>query len=254
MQGTSRRRPGRVPVLALVASLIVGPAAAVGAAHPDPGSDPVLPHVRLVPRGQRVALTFDDGPHPVWTPVLLDLLDEYDVTATFFVSGWRAVDYPDLVTEMVVRGHSVQPHGWDHVPMTGFSNAFIRNDLERNVAELMAAGAPMPTCFRPPYGATNQRVAGVAAEFGLATILWDVDSYDYVHASVEGTIAAVTGSLEAGDVILLHDLYGWIHRDSLPAIIDTVRSRGLRFDTICDDRAPQRFAQLRLDRIPQRPI
>lgn len=208
---------------------------------------------RLEPRHGRVALTFDDGPHPKWTPVILDVLDEYDVTATFFITGFRAEHYPELVAEIVRRGHSVQVHGYAHALMTGFSSTWVRTDLERNIAQIVAAGGS-PSCWRPPYGASNQRVRDIATDLGLDTVLWDADSGDYAGASVTGAVRNVLRGLEDGDVILMHDLYGFIHDDSLPQIIDAVRARGLRFDTICDDRPPQRFAETRLLRMPNDPI
>jgi peptidoglycan/xylan/chitin deacetylase (PgdA/CDA1 family) len=197
--------------------------------------------VRLVPRGDRVALTFDDGPHPVWTPVILDILDEYDVTATFFVSGWRIANHPEILDDIVRRGHSVQPHGYQHVRMTLYSDGWIQDDLERNAAQIVAAEGAEPSCWRPPYGAVNQRVRDVATGIGLATALWDVDSYDYVHSSADLSVSNVLDDLQAGDVILMHDLYGFIHDESLPRIIEGIRARGLRFDTICDERPVQRF-------------
>lgn len=245
-------RASRLSVVLVVA--VLGAVSAPLAQAGDTAAGGVAAEVRLVPREGRVALTFDDGPHPVWTPVILDVLDEYGVTATFFVTGFRAEQHPELVAEIVRRGHSVQPHGWAHARMTDFGSGWVASDLERNVAQIVAAGAPQPTCFRPPYGVTNARVTGVAGELGLDVVLWDVDSRDYVHASVDGSVRSVTRGLGAGDVVLMHDLYGWVHRESLPQIIGWVRSRGLRFDTICDERPAQRFGEARLVVLPTHPI
>jgi peptidoglycan/xylan/chitin deacetylase (PgdA/CDA1 family) len=210
--------------------------------------------VRLVPRGDRVALTFDDGPHPRWTPVILDILDEYEITATFFVSGWRIDNHPEILADVVRRGHSVQPHGWNHVRMTRYSSPWVQDDLERNIAQIVDAGGARSTCWRPPYGVSNRRVRGVASGLGLDTVLWDADSYDYAHASAALSVHHVLDDLEAGDVILMHDLYGFIHDESLPQIIEAIRARGLRFDTICDDRPVQRFEVKRLVRPTRGPI
>lgn len=209
---------------------------------------------RITPRDGRVALTFDDGPHPRWTPVILDLLDEYEVSATFFITGFRAEQYPEIVADIVRRGHSVQPHGYAHARMVDFSSPWVQKDLQRNIDQIVAAGGAQPTCWRPPYGVANSRVRDVAAELGFDTVLWDAESRDYAGASVSGAVRNVLRGLEDGDVILLHDLYGFIHDDSLPQIIEGVRARGLRFDTICDDRPTQRFDESRLDRMPGGPI
>lgn len=234
-------------VLALV--LMAAPAAA----H-EIFDQPEPTEVRVEPRADRVALTFDDGPHPIWTPVILDLLDQYDVTATFFITGFRAERHPELVAEIVRRGHSVQPHGWAHALMTSFSSTWVRDDLQRNVDQIVAAGGATPTCWRPPHGVSNDRVRGVAADLGLDTALWDADSRDYVHSSANLAVRNVLDDLRPGDVILMHDLYGFIHDDSLPVIIEAIRARGWRFDTICDDRPLQGFEVERPIGLPDEPV
>jgi peptidoglycan/xylan/chitin deacetylase (PgdA/CDA1 family) len=214
--------------------LLIGSYPAGAADHP---STPVH-QARVVPRPGRVALTFDDGPHPKWTPVVLDVLEEYDVRATFFVNGFRVDAYPEVAAEVVRRGHSLQNHGYGHQRLTELSDRGVRSDIVRGAESIIDATGIAPTCLRPPWGLTSGRIRGIAGGTGEMTVLWTVDSADYAHQSGAKSIERVLHDLHAGDIILMHDSIGWAARDALPTIIEAVRAAGLEFDTICDDRWP----------------
>jgi len=162
-----------------------------------------------------VALTFDDGPNPAATPSLLELLGRRGVAATFFVWGEQAHEHPDLVREVLERGHRVQPHCWSHVSHWTLQPAAIRADIDAVTALLEALGAPAPTLWRPPYGHT---LAGAtreaAAERGLALAGWTINPHDYeghdATSMYRGVSAALAG--EEHSVLLLHDG----HRESGP--------------------------------------
>jgi peptidoglycan/xylan/chitin deacetylase (PgdA/CDA1 family) len=192
---------------------------------------------RVRPRPGRVALTFDDGPHPTWTPVVLDVLDEYGVKATFFVNGFRVQAYPEVAAEIVRRGHSLQNHTYGHNRLPLLSDGGIRHDIVRGADTIFEATGAVCTCLRPPWGLVNSRVRRVTADAGESIILWTVDSMDYSHQSAARTVETVLEDLGAGDIILMHDSLGWVARDALPVIIATVRARGLEFDTLCDQRS-----------------
>ena len=192
--------------------------------------------IRTVPRPGRVALTFDDGPNPTWTPVILDLLDEYQVKATFFVNGYRILAYPDLAAEVVRRGHSLQNHGYGHQRMTEVSDTVARLEVVRGAQSILDDAGVVSTCFRPGWGLSSARTRRITADVHHATLLWTVDSGDYAHQSGAGNIARILADLDAGDVVLMHDSIGWAARDSLPTIIEAVRAAGMEFDTLCDPR------------------
>jgi peptidoglycan/xylan/chitin deacetylase (PgdA/CDA1 family) len=244
------RRAGLALVLGL---LVVGvatctPASATGPSTPAapvalllsaaaPTTD--APPVRIVPRSGTLALTFDDGPDPRWTPVLLDILDAYGVKATFFVLGWKVDAYPYLAREMVARGHSLQVHSYQHFNLTTLSDARVTRELQHTSDAIQRATGVVPTCFRPPGGYTNRRVRALAASLGFTQVLWSADSGDYSHQSTAALRAwAVRTPWHSGDVALGHEIWGSIWQYALGDVIQTIRSRNLSFDTICEDLTP----------------
>lgn len=241
MRGGTHRVKQLLLVIAIIGGLVgQDPAASAITVRvsAEPASD-IEVGARLVPRDGRVALTFDDGPHPRWTPVILDLLDELDVRATFYVLGFKLEKYPEIGAEIVRRGHSLQPHAWDHSAFTLLSNDRLRSHLQRSIDLIVEVGGPVPTCVRPPFGATSDRVERVAAEVGLDVIIWDINSRDYAHQSPTWTVRHSVNWTQPGHVILMHDTVGYVLVDSLPTIVRTLRARGMEFDTLCDDRAPR---------------
>jgi peptidoglycan/xylan/chitin deacetylase (PgdA/CDA1 family) len=180
-----------------------------------------------------VALTFDDGPFENWTPILLDVLDAYGVKATFFVSTYRLPAEAALIPEILARGHSVQSHGDRHENLTRKTEEEIRLDLTTSIEKLIAAGAPRPTCFRPPYGSTNETVDSVAAELGLTVIGWSLNSLDYSEQDAARVTEITLEWVEDGDVILAHDQWAPIWETALPAVIEGVSERGLGFSPLC---------------------
>lgn len=199
---------------------------------------PVEMEVRVVPRAGRVALTFDDGPHPEWTLVVLDVLDRYGVKATFFVNGFRVDRHPDLVAEIVRRGHSVQNHGYGHRRLTDATDAGVRWDVEHGAASIATATGVRPVCLRPPWGATSGRVQHIVSSLGQEVVTWTLDSQDYANLSGPASAVRVLDRLQPGDVVLMHDTIGWAAQVALPMIIEGARARGLDFDTICEHNGP----------------
>ena len=185
------------------------------------------------PPGGRVALTFDDGPDPRWTPQVLDLLAEYHVHATFFVIGLKAAEYPDLIRRMIREGHSVQNHTHSHAWLTNYSDAAAAAEIATGRDEVGAAAEVEPRCLRPPFGAISDRIRAVAAAEDQEVVMWDVDPQDWRHrdaAYVAGHVLSHTGG---GDIVLLHDGAGPTAGRSLPAIIAGLRDQGLGFASIC---------------------
>lgn len=219
----------RAVVLIAVVALVIG------ALSPTVGLAGEDRPVRTEPRPGRVALTFDDGPDARWTQEVLDTLAAQGVHATFFVSGWRVERHPEVIAAIVAAGHSVQSHGFRHDDMTGWSVTAIKRDIEHSIEVIMAAGAPRPRCFRPPYGGVSRAVRTAAAELGLSVVMWDLDSADYALQNSGGVIEAVLTRIRVGDVVLMHDTWGSIHRRTLPVIVAAVEGDGMGFDVICSD-------------------
>jgi peptidoglycan/xylan/chitin deacetylase (PgdA/CDA1 family) len=197
-----------------------------------------VPRPYFRPGPTQVALTFDDGPSGAYTGQILDILQRYGVPATFFVTGLQAAQNPELLARMTAEGHSVQNHTWSHAWLTRYSDAGIADQLQRanRVVEELAGEAPH--CYRPPFMAVNDRVRSVGASLGLATIMWDVDPWDWKRPGSSAVAWRVLGATSGGDIVLFHDTAGWSTIGALPTIITTLRSRGLEFVSICSTTVP----------------
>ncbi len=181
------------------------------------------------------AITFDDGPGQ-HTTKLLDLLAERQVKATFFVLGEHARRYPEMIRRMVVDGHEVENHSWDHPDMRKLDEAARQKEIEDTVAQLRSLGAD-PKFFRPPYGSYDPSLVALARKDGLEVVLWSRDSEDWRYHTVsalESNILPVGQG--AHGIFLFHD----IHDSTIAAmggVLDDLKGRGCHFVTIAQYRA-----------------
>ncbi|PRY58942.1 peptidoglycan/xylan/chitin deacetylase (PgdA/CDA1 family) [Glycomyces artemisiae] len=155
-----------------------------------------------------VALTFDDGPSPEWTPKVLDMLRERGIKATFCLIGAYAEAYPELVADIVREGHTLCNHSWYHEFDLGtWSDEEIRANLQRtNDAITKAAPGATIEYFRHPGGQWTERAIGVAADMGMESLHWAVDPSDWDNATTESQIKTrVLDASKPGAIILLHD-------------------------------------------------
>ncbi|MEV6598144.1 polysaccharide deacetylase family protein [Actinoplanes sp. NPDC051346] len=172
---------------------------------------PAKSHMQTGQKG--VALTFDDGPDPVQTPRLLDLLKKNDVKATFCLVGMRAIKHPDLVRRIVAEGHALCNHTWHHDTQLGWKKPEkIRADLEKtNNAMLAAVPNAEIKYMRAPGGNFTPRFVKAAADLGMASIYWQVDPRDWQHTSGssgahrEKIIREVQRNTGKGAIVLAHD-------------------------------------------------
>ncbi|WBC12700.1 polysaccharide deacetylase family protein [Micromonospora sp. WMMA1998] len=178
---------------------------------PDGGDDGPGPFGAQTATGSaRVALTFDDGPDPRWTPQVLALLSQYGVKATFCVVGENVESHPDLVRSIVAEGHTICNHSWRHdVNLGKRSPEVIRADLLRtNDAILTAAPDAHIAYYRQPGGAWTAPVVSICAELGLTPLHWNVDPSDWKApgaTTIETTVRTQTGP---GAIVLMHDAGG----------------------------------------------
>ncbi|MCG5441224.1 polysaccharide deacetylase family protein [Micromonospora sp. NIE79] len=158
----------------------------------------------------RLALTFDDGPDPRYTPQVLALLREYDVRATFCVVGENAQNHPDLVRSIVDAGHTLCNHSWHHDVGLGARSAdAIRSDLLRTNAAIRAAVPNAPIVwYRQPGGAWTYPVVSVAQQLGMTPLHWSVDPSDWELPGATKITATVLSQAAPGSVVLLHDAGG----------------------------------------------
>lgn len=163
---------------------------------PDP-----ITHVET--RDPIAALTFDDGPHPVNTPRVLNILDKYGAKATFFMVGEAANRYPKAVKLVAKAGHAIGIHSWNHQNLTNVHSRFSR--LKQMIA---CERATIPYCkrlFRPPYGAHNSQIRIDALILRYKIILWNVSAQDWLHQGPEDIAHKIIDRMTPGTIFLLHD-------------------------------------------------
>ena len=156
-------------------------------------------------RKQRIALTFDDGPHPVYTLQLLDILRRTHTPATFFVVGKQVEKNPALVQLEVAEGHEVGNHTYDHVNLTMIPPELIAYELDQCDAAIKKATGASARFFRPPGGDYNGDVIRDASQRGYITTLWTNDPGDFQKPSADLILKRTLEHLENGAIILLHD-------------------------------------------------
>jgi len=192
---------------------------------------------QMVVRGASgVALTFDDGPDPEFTPRVLDVLRRYGVRATFFCVGMNASAYPELVARIVEEGHAVGNHTWSHPYLPDLSRDEVLRQVDATGAALAKVTGGAPTLVRPPYGSRTPDVLRWLASRELTTVLWDVDAGDWAAPPAAAITAQVTAATTAGSIVLMHDAGGDRGGTvaALPAIIEHLLGRGHRCVTLPD--------------------
>ena len=180
--------------------------AACAAAPFFPRAGFFFPVISAGPRERpAVALTFDDGPDPVTTPALLDLLDRHRVKGAFFVVGNRVDRYPDLAKELLLRGHEIGCHSHRHDVLLGLkSSSTVKRDMARAIGSLARIGI-RPLAFRPPVGILTPRIGAALQHADMYALTFSRRGWDAGNRRTEGLSNRILDRLRPGDVILLHD-------------------------------------------------
>ncbi|MPR13558.1 chitooligosaccharide deacetylase NodB [Microvirga tunisiensis] len=155
---------------------------------------------------RNVFLTFDDGPNPLCTPGVLDVLAEHRVPATFFVIGAYALDQPQLIRRMVTEGHEVANHTMTHPDLSNCGPSEIKREiLEANKVVRMACPQASLRHMRAPFGIWTEEVLTISASAGLTALHWSVDPRDWSRPGVDAIVDGVLASVRPGAIVLLHD-------------------------------------------------
>jgi peptidoglycan/xylan/chitin deacetylase (PgdA/CDA1 family) len=184
----------------------------------------------------QAALTFDDGPDATYTPQILDVLAAYGVPATFFTVGYEGAARPDLLRAEAAAGNAVEDHTWNHPDLTTLPASEVASQLSLTADVIQQATGVRPTCFRPPYEATNGTVTSIAAGLGLTQTLWNVDPTDWKRPGVSAIVNNVlANSRGRGVIVLMHDGGGDRSQTvaALPLIITGLRNQGYQFVQPC---------------------
>jgi polysaccharide deacetylase family sporulation protein PdaB len=180
---------------------------------------------------KQIALTFDDGPNERWTEKYLNLLEEKEIKASFFMLGKNAKNHPELVQKVAAAGHDIGIHSYDHADLKREDYTAIQEDLIQSQDTIASITGVAPTLFRPPYGSIDAQVIEVAQEQGLLMVLWNVDPQDWLLDTKEKVAKAVLDHVEPGNIVVMHEGKA-VTFGALPMIIDTLKEEGYEFVTI----------------------
>lgn len=175
-----------------------------------------------------VALTFDDGPSPKYTPLLLDGLKERNVRATFFLLGQNVKENQELVQRMQAEGHLLGNHTYNHVQLNKIPETTARQEILKTNNEIYEATGKYPEYMRPPYGAWKKNME-LCVE--MLPVFWDIDTLDWKSQNVDAILKAAGEEPEDGSIILMHDEYQTSVEAAL-LLIDRLKEKGYEFVTV----------------------
>ena len=176
----------------------------------------------------KVALTFDDGPHPVYTPQLLDGLKERGVHVTFFVVGKNILGNEALLKRMETEGHLIGNHTYSHIQLTSGNRETFREELVKTNEILKNITGETVSFVRPPYGSWDK---SFEKELNMFPVLWNIDPLDWCSHNAECIAAKVVEKAGDGDIILMHDYYDTSVTAALE-VVDVLQKRGFQFVTV----------------------
>ncbi len=154
---------------------------------------------------KKIALTFDDGPHPRYTKEILRVLDKYGVTATFFVLGENVEIYSEAARLLFLSGNEIGIHTYSHPHMLQIGAEALKEEIEKTEAAIFSLGGEASRIFRPPQGKKSAEQAALLEEMGYQTVLWSIDTRDWAHNSPSCICQAVLSGVKGGDILLFHD-------------------------------------------------
>lgn len=176
-----------------------------------------------------IALCFDDGPNAAYTPKILKVLRRFHVQATFFVIGYEAQKFPDLVTKEIAQGNVVGTHSWSHPDsFASLDLSQLEKQFEQTDAVMTQIGVD-PYLFKPPGGSYDSQVVELARRYGMRTVMWSIDTHDWVASVTAKEITKlVLSHAKPGGIVLMHDGGGDQSATvkALPDIIKGLRKRG----------------------------
>jgi polysaccharide deacetylase family sporulation protein PdaB len=185
-----------------------------------------------------IALTFDDGPNPIYTPQILDLLKEYDAKATFFVLGKRVQMYPVIAIREVNEGHEIANHTFDHHYLKNVPPKKLIEEIRQTQEVIFDITEQIPHVFRPPGGFYNEALLDLTREDKLTVVMWSwyQDTKDWKRPGVDKIVSTVLSHVHNGDIILFHDLQGDCSQTvgALRRILPELKKQGYQFVTVTD--------------------
>lgn len=179
---------------------------------------------------QKVALTFDDGPDPEVTPQILNILNQYEARATFYMVGNSVEYYPEIAREVAEEGHEIGNHTMTHADLTTSPEEEAIYEIDKTNELIAEATGQIPTSFRPPYGSTTEALEELV---NMPAVLWTVDSFDWQSREAESIIQAIQEEIHEDAIILMHDIHQET-ADALPEVLNYLKSEGYEMVTVSE--------------------
>jgi len=190
-----------------------------------------------------VALTFDDGPSPGWTPQILDALKKVNARATFFMLGEHAQKYPDVVRRVAAEGHEIGNHGFSHSVLLYYKKEEIESEISRTEKIIKDIVGVTTTLFRPPKALLTKGERKFVKSLGYEVVLWSLNSKDWVTFDDKYIVRYLAKNVRPGDIILFHDSGGALKAEggdrhetvlTIPRLVEKLRERGYEFVTVSE--------------------
>ncbi|QSR86241.1 polysaccharide deacetylase family protein [Candidatus Methylacidiphilum infernorum] len=181
--------------------------------------------------GRRIAVTFDDGPAPICTEMVLKALESRKIPATFFMLGEHVKTYPSLVREVHAAGHEIGNHTFNHPQLSKLPDAQVEQQIRITQDLIVDAIGNRPLWLRPPYGSFRRSQAHIAYKFKLGIALWNVDTRDWTKPGIQKILEIIEKETRPGSIILMHD----IHRETaqnVGRILDFLLEKEYEFSTL----------------------
>lgn len=224
--------PSRAQQFSHLAARWTALAAGSSATESAPQADP----------GKVAYLTFDDGPDPIWTPQVLQILEDYHARATFYMIGKNARSYPEVIRALAEAGQTIGNHTYNHVDLSKltFSDyAYEVHGTDRAIRDALSENPQFQNqvtpCLRPPYGEIGGNVYGNAAQLGYSISMWQLDTRDWAGPAAEEILKEISGKVFSHEVILMHD--GGKDRantvKALPLVLHELVLEGFSFQPYC---------------------
>lgn len=193
-------------------------------------------YCRNVSKEKKVALTFDDGPHPRFTKEILSILEEYGVTATFFIIGVNAENYPESLKMIIDAGCEIGNHTYSHTRIDKMSENEVEAELLKCEEILFSMTGQHTKLFRPPEGRVSENILSASGKHEYDVILWSIDTLDWSHNPSDNICAVVKDNLTGGDIILMHDYISGKNTtcEALRRLIPDLLSKGYTFVTVSE--------------------
>lgn len=202
----------------------------VGEQEAEKPQETAVPVSELLPKQEKkkIALTFDDGPHPIYTEEMLEVLKEKGIPATFFLLGENVEQYGTVVQEIAEQGHLIGNHTYHHVEVTSMSSEEACREIEETNALIRSLTGEETIYIRPPFGSWN---AELETTLDLIPVFWSIDTKDWTTQNVDWIVQETAAQAEDHDIILMHDSYASTV-EAVRRLVDLLEADGFEFVTV----------------------